>query len=213
MSLGFLVGPGAVGGLAAATTLRTSLAGVAAVGLLLAALAAVIRLMTLMVIVFAAIVSLAGVFVSAAFGEGPTRESVSSAGLVRTYPAGKACPFAVQDEILIDNSYALFFPVDVNGDTRVIVTGHIVTRITNLDNGKSVIENVSGPTFLTFHPDGSFDAVLAGRAFIQLYPTDSPAGPIALLNSGRLVVTLTAPSQLILHNQIGRDQNVCTILA
>jgi hypothetical protein len=44
MYLGFLVGPAAVGGLADATTLRTSLAGVAAVGLLLAALAAVIRL-------------------------------------------------------------------------------------------------------------------------------------------------------------------------
>jgi MFS family permease len=44
MYLGFLVGPAAVGGLADATTLRTSLAGVAALGLLLAALAAVIRL-------------------------------------------------------------------------------------------------------------------------------------------------------------------------
>jgi MFS family permease len=44
MYLGFLVGPAAVGGLADATTLRTSLAGVAALGLLLAGLAAVIRL-------------------------------------------------------------------------------------------------------------------------------------------------------------------------
>jgi MFS family permease len=44
MYLGFLVGPAAVGGLADATTLRTSLAGVAALGVLLAALAAVIRL-------------------------------------------------------------------------------------------------------------------------------------------------------------------------
>jgi len=44
MYLGFVVGPAAVGGLADATSLRTSLAGVAALGLLLAALAAVIRL-------------------------------------------------------------------------------------------------------------------------------------------------------------------------
>ena len=44
MYLGFLVGPAAVGGLADATTLRTALASVAALSLLLAALAAVIRL-------------------------------------------------------------------------------------------------------------------------------------------------------------------------
>jgi MFS family permease len=44
MYLGFLVGPAAVGGLADATTLRASLGGVAALGVLLAALAAVIRL-------------------------------------------------------------------------------------------------------------------------------------------------------------------------
>ncbi|HEX2135181.1 MAG TPA: MFS transporter [Microvirga sp.] len=44
MYFGFLAGPAAVGGLADATTLRTSLAGVAALGLLLAALAGVIRL-------------------------------------------------------------------------------------------------------------------------------------------------------------------------
>jgi hypothetical protein len=39
-----LVGPAVVGGLADATTLRTSLGGVAALGVLLAILAAVIRL-------------------------------------------------------------------------------------------------------------------------------------------------------------------------
>jgi MFS family permease len=44
MYLGFLVGPAAVGGLAEATTLRTSLGGVAALAVLLAVLAAVIRL-------------------------------------------------------------------------------------------------------------------------------------------------------------------------
>jgi MFS family permease len=44
MYLGFLVGPAVVGGVAAATTLRTSLAGVAALGLLVTALAAMIRL-------------------------------------------------------------------------------------------------------------------------------------------------------------------------
>ena len=44
MYFGFLVGPAAVGGLAHVTTLRISLAGVAVLGLLLAALVAVIRL-------------------------------------------------------------------------------------------------------------------------------------------------------------------------
>jgi MFS family permease len=44
MYLGFLVGPAVVGGLADATTLPTSLGGVAALGVLLAILAAVIRL-------------------------------------------------------------------------------------------------------------------------------------------------------------------------
>lgn len=44
MYLGFLVGPAVVGGLAEATTLRTSLGGVAALGILLATLAGLIRL-------------------------------------------------------------------------------------------------------------------------------------------------------------------------
>jgi hypothetical protein len=164
-------------------------------------------------IVVVSIAVLGGVFASTALGNGPERVAVGSQGLVLTYPAGKACPFAVQNELLIDNTYALFFPANENGDQRVIITGHLVAKVTNLDNGNSLVENISGPGFFTFHADGSFDAVLAGRASIQLYPTDIPAGPVALLNSGRLVVTLTAMSQLILHDQLGHVENICTALA
>jgi hypothetical protein len=163
----------------------------------------------LRVLCVAAIAVLAGAFASTA-----------SADLV--YPAGQACPFALQIETVVDNEKAaVVFPADANGDVRVIITGRLVERLTNLENGNSLVENVSGPVFLTIHPDGSFDAVLGGRSEITLYPSDIPAGPMVLLNSGRLIIeTVLAAAgqhigglQTILHTQIGNAENICTLLA
>jgi hypothetical protein len=151
-----------------------------------------------------------GALASTASAERPTRDFVPAGTL--SYPAGKACSFGLLIEVVINREYALTFPADANGDVRVIVTGRLVARYTNVENGHSLELNIGGPVFYTFHPDGSFDAVLAGRSAINLYPTDIPPGPIALLNSGQLVITLTAESQLILHDQVGHSASICAML-
>jgi hypothetical protein len=143
----------------------------------------------------------------------------STASADETFPAGKVCPFPVQLETVVDNENApVVFP-EANGDVRVIVTGRYVARLTNLENGNSLVVNASGPAFLTIHPDGSFDGVFAGRSLIDLFPSDIPAGPVLLVNSGRLIIETVLGGEHIgglqtnLQAQVGHLEDLCTVLA
>jgi hypothetical protein len=154
-----------------------------------------------------AVVVLAGAFASTASAD------------VSTFPAGTHCSFALQVETIVDNSKAALVSPKADGDLRVIVTGRVVQRLTNLENGNSLEVNVSGPVFFTFHPDGTFDAVFAGRSELGLFPSDIPAGPIDLLNSGRLIVEAVLGGQhngglqAVVQAQTGHAEDLCAALA
>lgn len=105
------------------------------------------------------------------------------------------------------------YPAQKNGDIRQIITGRLIVRRTNLDTGKSIVVNASGPVKLTIHPDGSLTGVLTGPSVITFFPTDVPAGPATYLNKGREVLTLTTSGQTILVSRHGHQRDLCAALS
>ena len=71
------------------------------------------------------------------------------------YPAGEICGFDLEYRVDIDDGKSIVFPATSDGQQRVIVSGHIVATITNLENHRSGTWNISGPgTFrLRGHPE------------------------------------------------------------
>jgi hypothetical protein len=131
-----------------------------------------------------------------------------------TEAAGLACDFPLHGEPLIDQEVVTTFPPDANGDVKQTITGRLVFELSNLDTGKSLVVNVSGPAFAVFHPDGSIRADFGGRSGpIVFFPTDIPPGPKAFINSGRVVVDITPTGQFILVSQSGHEEDVCTALS
>jgi hypothetical protein len=151
----------------------------------------------------------------ASAGGKPTRSPVPDVFNTFDFPKGLACAgFELAGAPVVNNEVAKIFPADANGDVRIIVTGSLVERVTNVDSGKSIAVNVSGPVFVTEHPDGSATLDFGGRSGpIVFFPTDIPAGPRAFINSGRVVVTVTPTDQFILVSQSGHEEDVCAALS
>ncbi len=142
----------------------------------------------------------------------PTRMLTNSQPF--TIDAGLACAFPLHGEPLIDQEVTKTFPPEPNGDVKQIVTGRLVFELSNLDTGKSLVVNISGPGFFVFHPDGSISADFGGRSGpVTFFPTDIPPGPKAFINSGRVVVDITPTGQIILVSQSGHEEDVCAALS
>jgi hypothetical protein len=57
-----------------------------------------------------------------------------------------------------------------DGSVITLSTGSVSESLTNLETGKTITENVSGPSKTIFFPDGSFTAVEHGRNELTLPP-------------------------------------------
>jgi hypothetical protein len=143
-------------------------------------------------------------------GAGPIRvpETLPPPTLLRPL-----CGFPVLLTTLVDREVDTIFPVDANGDQRVIVTGYYLAQYANLATGKTLTTNVSGPLFFTFHPDGTITAVLVGLSQYDLIPTDTPPGPAILTNAGRVVIPVFVNSHFIVDSQTGHLQDLCALLS
>lgn len=125
----------------------------------------------------------------------------------QTIEAGHACPFAIRVDQLSINEVLTFLS---NG--RVFLTGNSVQRVTNLDSGKSVVVNASGPFTLT--SAGGVDTFTArGRNMWTFGPGDlGPGQPAAqLLTTGLAVYTVSASGITFSHTG-GTTENLCETL-
>lgn len=59
--------------------------------------------------------------------------------------AGEVCGFDLEYRVDVDTGKSIVFPATPDGRQRVIVSGHIVVTVTNLETGRSRTWNVSGP--------------------------------------------------------------------
>jgi hypothetical protein len=60
-----------------------------------------------------------------------------------------------------------------DGSMILIITGSVTGSYTNLETGKTITENVSGPSKTTIFPDGSYTTVEEGRNELNLPPADA----------------------------------------
>jgi hypothetical protein len=152
---------------------------------------------------------------SSAGAEAPLREPANNEPLV--VPAGIWCSFAVRLEAVEDHQTVTVFAPDRNGDTRVLITGHLVVRLSNADvaSGKSIVLNSSGPAVIVIHPDGSQTDTTLGPATIGFHPGDEPGGPRILYLTGRATFDITSENVLIDFAATGkiRSNDLCASLA
>jgi hypothetical protein len=122
-------------------------------------------------------------------------------------PAGVVCPFAVSIDSVSINEKATIF-----SDGRVIVTGSSFERITNLDSGKSVVVNVSGP-FTATNANGVYTFMATGRNLFGFRTGDlGPGQPGALLLTTGLVIFTQSSSGITFTHIGGTTENLCETL-
>ena len=118
------------------------------------------------------------------------------------FPAGEFCSFAVLIDFPAQHYIATTFPPKPNGDVVEIQTGRVIARYTNLSTGTSVTYNISGPTILTFHADGSVTLELPG-----------PQGFFTSINNGRIVVDISPDGVFTIVKQVGHTEDICAALS
>ena len=79
-----------------------------------------------------------------------------------------------------------------DGSTTFMVTGQLTASFTNLDTGKTVIENGSGPAKITVNPDGSVIELRKGPNFAILTPAEAARFglPMVSVTAGALTESL-----------------------
>jgi hypothetical protein len=112
------------------------------------------------------------------------------------------CPFPVRIEITANKEYVTFF-----SDGRLLVTGKLFARIVNLDTGKSMEVNISGPANISIRGERNM-----GRGLLLLFPQDA-GGPGIVLNAGRLDVLRGEDGFITNYRVRGTSVDVCAALA
>jgi hypothetical protein len=72
-----------------------------------------------------------------------------------------SCSFDVRIDFVRNAEYIIVFTDPSGEPTRGIITGALVQRFTNVESGKSIVVNASGPAFI-----GNDSLVLGGRSTI-----------------------------------------------
>ena len=125
------------------------------------------------------------------------------------------CPeLDIVADILVNKEYSLTFP-DANGDpARVITTGRLVVRLTNPENGSSIVRNISGPGETVYHADGSRTLTARGTWFLFYVAGELGPGSEAtsFVNRGRIVVDTQADGTATIRSQTGTLEDVCATL-
>jgi hypothetical protein len=104
---------------------------------------------------------------------------------------------------------------DANGDPiRMITQGSLVVRLTNPENGKSIVLNISGPGELVFHADGSSTQTARGTWFLFFFEGQLGAGMsgTGFVNSGQVVFVNNADGTATILSQTGKMEDVCVTL-
>jgi hypothetical protein len=114
----------------------------------------------------------------------------------------------------VDNNEFITTYFDQDGNvTKQIITGHLWHNLTNLDTGKTLFYNISGPGILTFFEDGSLDFVLGGRSSVFFFPGDVEDLPLFFVNAGQVTLHIDAEGNLVGVDQVGNIEDVCAALA
>jgi hypothetical protein len=134
---------------------------------------------------------------TAAFAAPPTREPL----VLEDFVAENVCPFPVLIEATANKEFVTFFD-----DGRILVTGKLFVRLTNVETGTSLELNISGPVTITE------TEVIRGRGLLILFPEDA-GGPGLVLTSGRVVLVRGEDGFIANATTQGQTVDVCEALA
>jgi hypothetical protein len=134
---------------------------------------------------------------TAALAAPPTREPL----VLEDFVAENVCSFPVLIEATANKEFVTFFE-----DGRILVTGKLFARLTNVETGESLELNISGPVTVTD------TEVLRGRGLLILFPEDA-GGPGLVLTSGRVVLIRGEDGFIANASITGRSVDVCAALA
>jgi hypothetical protein len=82
------------------------------------------------------------------------------------------CGFEVGVTFPVNKEFGKILKV-ADGSMTFLTTGSLRVSLTNLETGKTITENVSGPDKFTVHPDGSATLQGRGHGLSDLVPADA----------------------------------------
>lgn len=113
------------------------------------------------------------------------------------------CSFPVLAEFTANKEYVTFFE-----DGRILVTGKLFVRLTNLDDpSNSLTLNISGPAHIS-----PLSERIAGRGLFLLFPEDV-GGPGLILTTGRVDVVRGEDGFITNLSVKGTSVDICAALA
>jgi hypothetical protein len=146
---------------------------------------------------------------SAASADEPLREPLPA----EDFTIAGSCDFDVFLHVVENKEFITTYFDDDGSPTRQIITGQLVVELTNLETGESIVYNISGPVFVTFSEDGSFDVVLGGRSLLFFVPGDVEDLPLLFVNSGQVTLHIGSEGNTLGVEQVGDVEDVCAALA
>jgi hypothetical protein len=127
------------------------------------------------------------------------------------------CGFPVHVSSPVNNEFANKFTTNADGTTSIHITGRFYVGFTNLDSGKSVVYNVSGPGTFTVRQDNTFVVMEGeGRGFAIFAPAAQAAFgvPGIAVVSGHAVTTFAADGSVTSFSfSGGRPTDACAAIA
>jgi len=167
----------------------------------------VVRFMRKFLVILVAVLPL--LFASPATAEKPSRFPLVAEGFTAT----DVCAFPVRLDLLLNNQSVIEF-----ADGRTTITGHFVSRLTNLnDPSKTLVVEASGPIFILPNPDGTFTLKATGQNIIFFFPGDlGPGEPGGIfLIRGLTLEQFDADFNFVVGSftHQGDMQDLCAVLA
>jgi hypothetical protein len=102
--------------------------------------------------------------------------------------------------------------VDIGGTKTFQVTGHAFATITNLDNGRAITQNITGPVFSPADVPSEYSA--RGHNLIGLDPNQAASAglPELWVSSGYLDITFNPDDTLTVNQMTGSLTDDCALL-
>jgi hypothetical protein len=165
------------------------------------------------IVAFGALLGMLGAVVPAppALARGPKWQFQPKSPV--TLPA-EWCGFEIRVTPLVNREYSKIFKAS-DGTMIVLSTGSVKASYTNLETGKTITENISGPSKTTFFPDGSSTSLERGRNELYLGPANAarfglPSVSVVVGASTRSRAADGSITSVSLHGHVAVD--VCAAL-
>ena len=133
-----------------------------------------------------------------------------------TLPAGVACSFELQVDIVSGDHRVNRTFVDANGNPVRILEAGFGNQLTftNTSTGSTIALPANGSVSQTvMNADGSQTVTLSGHNVLILFPSDVPAGPSTTLYVGRVVFTVDLHQVFTLVSTSGTARDICAGLS